>query len=58
MKARGHHKTTAVPAGSQMELFYAIPGDIAPRDTQDLMAWPFFQSGQIEAGAPDRFSHG
>jgi plasmid replication initiation protein len=27
---------------SQLDLFRAVAGDIAPRDTQDLMSWPFF----------------
>lgn len=58
MKARGHHKTTAVPAGSQMELFYAIPGDIAPRDTQDLMAWPFFSLAKSKRVRPIDFRMG
>src|SRR5262249_58908425 len=26
----------------QLELFRALPGDLAPRDAQDLMAYPFF----------------
>ena len=26
----------------QLELFHAIAGDFAPRDAQDLMAFPFF----------------
>jgi plasmid replication initiation protein len=26
----------------QLELFRAFPGDLAPRDAQDLMAYPFF----------------
>ena len=58
MKARGHHKTTAVPAGAQMELFYAIPGDIAPRDTQDLMAWPFFSLAKSKRVRPIDFRMG
>ena len=28
----------------QLELFRALPGDLAPRDAQDLMAYPFFSS--------------
>ena len=27
---------------NQLELFRALPGDLAPRDAQDLMAYPFF----------------
>ncbi|MHC5352548.1 replication initiator protein A, partial [Metapseudomonas furukawaii] len=26
----------------QLDLFRALPGDMAPRDAQDLMAHPFF----------------
>ena len=26
----------------QLDLFRALPGDLAPRDAQDLMAYPFF----------------
>jgi plasmid replication initiation protein len=26
----------------QLKLFRALPGDLAPRDAQDLMAYPFF----------------
>ena len=26
----------------QLDLFRALPGDMAPRDSQDLMAYPFF----------------
>jgi plasmid replication initiation protein len=48
----------AGPAGSQMELFYAIPGDIAPRDTQDLMAWPFFSLAKSKRVRPIDFRMG
>ena len=30
------------PAREQLDLFRALPGDLAPRDAQDLMAYPFF----------------
>ncbi len=29
---------------AQLDLFRALPGDLAPRDAQDLMAYPFFRS--------------
>lgn len=32
---------------AQLDLFRALPGDLAPRDAQDLMAYPFF-SRQVE----------
>jgi plasmid replication initiation protein len=41
-----------------MELFYAIPGDIAPRDTQDLMAWPFFSLAKSKRVRPIDFRMG
>ena len=31
-----------VPEREQLDLFRALPGDMAPRDSQDLMAFPFF----------------
>jgi plasmid replication initiation protein len=31
---------------AQLELFRALPGDFAPRDAQDLMAYPFFSLGK------------
>ncbi len=30
------------PNATQLDLFRALPGDLAPRDLQDLMAYPFF----------------
>ena len=30
----------------QLELFRALPGNLAPRDAQDLMAYPFFSSAK------------
>ena len=34
----------------QLDLFRALPGDLAPRDAQDLMAYPFFS---LAKSAPD-----
>jgi plasmid replication initiation protein len=34
----------------QLDLFRALPGDMAPRDSQDLMAYPFFSLGKSQAG--------
>jgi plasmid replication initiation protein len=58
MKAEVPHKDVAVMAGAQMELFYALPGDIAPRDTQDLMAWPFFSLAKSKRVRPIDFRMG
>ncbi|MFG1266312.1 replication protein, partial [Xanthobacter aminoxidans] len=30
------------PERGQLDLFRALPGAFAPRDAQDLMAYPFF----------------
>ena len=45
----------------QLKLFRALPGDLALRDAQDLMAYPFFSlasrsvlSRSISAPAPSR----
>ena len=39
----------------QLDLFRALPGDLAPRDTQDLMAYPFFALGKSKRLAPINF---
>ena len=36
----------------QLELFRALPGDLAPRDAQDLMAYPFFSLAKSHRTAP------
>jgi plasmid replication initiation protein len=36
---------------TQLELFRSMPGDIAPRDAQDLMSWPFFSLAKQADGA-------
>ena len=35
-----------------LELFRALPGDLAPRDAQDLMAYPFFSLAKSKRLAP------
>jgi len=42
----------------QLELFQALPGDLAPRDVQDLMAYPFFSLGKSRRLAPIDFRAG
>ena len=42
----------------QLDLFRSIPGDIAPRDAQDLMAWPFFSLAKSKRTAPIDFKMG
>ena len=42
----------------QLDLFRALPGDIAPRDSQDLMAFPFFSLAKSRRTAPIDFRAG
>src|SRR5271165_6998281 len=42
----------------QLELFRARPGDLAPRDAQDLMAYPFFSLAKSRRTAPIDFRAG
>src|SRR5579863_1401663 len=39
----------------QLELFGALPGDLAPRDAQDLMAYPFFSLAKTHRTTPIDF---
>src|SRR6202040_2818420 len=39
----------------QLELFRALPGDLAPRDAQDLMAYPFFSLAETHRVTPIDF---
>jgi len=42
----------------QLELFRALPGDIATRDAQDLMAYPFFSLAKTPRVRPIDFRQG
>jgi plasmid replication initiation protein len=42
----------------QLDLFRALPGDLAPRDAQDLMAYPFFLLAKSRRIAPIDFRAG
>src|SRR5690242_385900 len=42
----------------QLELFRALPGDLAPRDSQDLMAYPFFSLAKSKRLVPIDFHVG
>jgi plasmid replication initiation protein len=42
----------------QLDLFRALPGDFAPRDAQDLMAFPFFSLSKSHRVAPIDFIAG
>jgi len=42
----------------QLDLFRALPGDLAPRDAQDLMAYPFFSLSKSPRIRPIDFRAG
>src|SRR6202042_1074526 len=42
----------------QLDLFHALPGDLAPRDAQDLMAYPFFSLSKSRRVTPIDFRMG
>lgn len=42
----------------QLDLFRALPGDMAPRDSQDLMAYPFFSLAKSRRVKPIDFRSG
>lgn len=44
-----------LPEREQLDLFRALPGDMAPRDSQDLMAFPFFSLAKSRRTAPIDF---
>jgi plasmid replication initiation protein len=43
---------------NQLELFRALPGDIAARDAQDLMAYPFFSLAKSRRVRPIDYRQG
>ncbi len=42
----------------QLELFRALPGDLKPRDAQDLMAYPFFSLAKTHRTTPIGYRSG
>ncbi len=54
MAARHHLQSER----GQLDLFRALPGDFAPRDAQDLMAYPFFSLSKSHRVAPIDFIAG
>ena len=48
-----HHHTRH--EREQLQLFRALPGDLAPRDAQDLMAYPFFSLAKTHRTTPIDF---
>ncbi|MFD2781215.1 replication initiator protein A [Novosphingobium pokkalii] len=43
---------------AQLELFRSVPGDVSPRDAQDLMSWPFFSLAKRKRVTPIDFVMG
>jgi len=58
MSARRPHEGVVSPERAQLDLFYSVPGDLAPRDAQDLMSWPFFSLAKSKRVAPIDFRMG
>ncbi|MDF2809711.1 MAG: replication protein [Microvirga sp.] len=54
MAARHH----SLSERGQLDLFRALPGEFAPRDAQDLMAYPFFSLSKTPRVAPIDFRTG
>ncbi|TEI46368.1 RepA replication protein [Pseudomonas aeruginosa] len=50
--------TGPTPEREQLDLFRALPGDMAPRDSQDLMAYPFFSLAKSRRTMPIDFQSG
>ncbi len=58
MTATHHHNRSQSAEREQLELFRALPGDLAPRDAQDLMAYPFFSLAKSKRTTPIDFRLG
>src|SRR3546814_9081475 len=43
---------------TQLDLFRSVPGDVAARDAQDLMTWPFFSLAKSRRVTPIDFHMG
>ena len=54
MSSHPHHREER----AQLDLFRALPGDLAPRDAQDLMAYPFFSLAKSKRLTPIDFKAG
>ncbi len=50
--------TACAEEHTQLDLFRALPGDMAPRDAQDLMAYPFFSLAKGRRTTPIDFFGG
>ncbi|HET6784284.1 MAG TPA: replication initiator protein A [Pseudoxanthomonas sp.] len=49
---------SSIEPDAPLVLFRALPGEFAPRDAQDLMAWPFFSLAKSKRTAPIDFHAG
>ncbi|WP_097091759.1 replication initiator protein A [Novosphingobium sp. Chol11] len=58
MQAARPHSGRASAERTQLELFRSVPGDLAARDAQDLMSWPFFSLAKTKRVAPIDFRMG
>lgn len=58
MSVRQTHDTAPATATQQLDLFVGSGGDIAARDAQDLMAWPFFSLAKRKRVKPIDFRMG
>ncbi len=51
-------RLTSLSERGQLDLFRTIPGNVAPRDAQDLMAYPFFSLSKTHRVTPIDFASG
>jgi plasmid replication initiation protein len=58
MSSRSPDNKAISPERAQLDLFYSVPGDLAPRDAQDLMTWPFFSLAKSKRVTPIDFRMG
>ena len=58
MTAHLRHRGSGSGEREQLELFHALPNDLAPRDAQDLMAYPFFSLAKSRRTTPIDFNMG
>jgi len=56
-RARSFSRTSSVDR-TQLKLFRSVPGELAARDAQDLMAWPFFSLAKTKRVVPIDFRMG
>ena len=56
-RARSFSRTSSADR-TQLELFRSVPGELAARDAQELMAWPFFSLAKTKRVVPIDFRMG